>query len=67
MKITALKNFAYSHNGIHLTEYIAGQSIDSTDDEMVAVAVREGWAEVPIEKAVKPPSNKAHKAAPESK
>jgi len=36
---------------------------------MIAVAVAEGWATdgAPKEKASKPASNKAHKAAPENK
>ena len=50
-------------------DYVAGQEVETDDQEMIAVAVAEGWATdgAPKEKAAKPPSNKAHKAAPENK
>lgn len=69
MKLTITKDFAYWHGGCRRADYAAGQEIDADDDEMIAVALAEGWATdgAPKEKAVKPPSNKAHKAAPENK
>ena len=67
MQITILKDFAYFHGGCNRADYVAGETVDATDDEMIEVATREGWAQVPTEKATKPPANKARKAAPENK
>ena len=69
MKLTITKDFTYWHKGCNRADYAAGQEVDADDQEMIAVAVAEGWATdgAPKEKAAKPPSNKAHKAAPENK
>ena len=69
MKLTAKQAFSWAHRGIDVVHYEAGQEIETDDQEMIAVAVAEGWATdgAPKEKAAKPPSNKAHKAAPENK
>lgn len=72
MKLTIKQNFTYWHGGCNRADYMAGQEVDADDQEMVAVALGEGWATdaVPAEKAEKaekPASNKARKAAPENK
>ena len=67
MKLTITQDFTYWHNGCNRADYVAGETVDATDDEMIEVATREGWAQVPTEKATKPPANKARKAAPENK
>ena len=69
MKLTIIKDYTYWHGGCRRADYMAGQEVDADDQEMIAVAVAEGWATAgaPKEKASKPPSNKAHKAAPENK
>ena len=69
MKLTITKDFTYWHKGCNRADYVAGQEVETDDQEMIAVAVAEGWATdgAPKEKAAKPPSNKAHKAAPENK
>ena len=69
MKLTIKQDFTYWHGGCNRADYSAGQEIEADDSEMVAVALAEGWATdgAPKEKASKPPSNKAHKAAPENK
>ena len=69
MKLTITKDFTYWHKGCNRADYVAGQEVDADDQEMIAVAVAEGWATVgaPKEKAAKPPSTKAQKAAPENK
>lgn len=69
MKLHIKKDFAYWHGGVNRTDYVAGQEVDADDQEMIDVALAEGWATdgAPKEKAAKPASNKAHKAAPENK
>lgn len=69
MKLTIKTDFPYWHGGCMRVDYVAGQEVETDDQEMIAVAVAEGWATdgAPKEKAAKPPSNKAHKAAPENK
>ena len=69
MKLTIKTDFPYWHGGCRRVEYVAGQEVETDDQEMIAVAVAEGWATdgAPKEKAAKPPSNKDHKAAPENK
>ena len=69
MKLTITKDFTYWHGGCRRADYLTGQEGETDDQEMIAVAVAEGWATdgAPKEKAAKPPSNKAHKAAPENK
>ncbi|MBU1816426.1 MAG: hypothetical protein KKB08_06680, partial [Gammaproteobacteria bacterium] len=63
------QDFTYWHGGCRRADYEAGRVIEADDAEMVAVALAEGWATdgAPKEKASKPASNKAHKAAPENK
>jgi len=67
MKLTIIKDFSYWHHGVNRTDYTAGSQVEVTDAEMAAVAVSEGWATDGIEKATKPPRNKAIKSAPENK
>ena len=69
MKLTITKDFTYWHGGCRRADYVTGQEVDADDQEMIAVALAEGWATdgAPKEKAAKPVSNKAQKAAPENK
>jgi len=69
MKLTAKQAFSWAHRGIDVVHYEAGQDVEADDEEMIAVALAEGWVTdgAPKEKASKPASTKAHKAAPENK
>ena len=69
MKITIKQDFTYWHGGCNPVAYAAGAEVEASDQEMIDVAIAQGWAVsgVPIEKAVKAPANKARKAAPENK
>ena len=69
MKLTITEDFTYWHGGCRRVDYVAGQEVETDDQEMIAVAVAEGLATdgAPKEKASKPASTKAHKAAPENK
>ena len=69
MKLTITKDFTYWHKGCNRADYVAGQEVETDDQEMIDVALAEGWATdgAPKEKASKPASTKAHKAAPENK
>ena len=68
MKLTIKTDFPYWHGGCNRADYLAGQEVDASDQEMIAVALAEGWATdgAPAEKATKP-TTKARKAAPENK
>ena len=69
MKLTIKTDFPYWHGGCRRVDYVAGQEVETDDQEMIAVALAEGWATdgVSAEKASKAPSNKARRAAPENK
>lgn len=64
MKLEILKGFAFAHGGHRVVQYHAGQSIETDDAELVAVAMAEGWA---TDSAAAAPKAKARKAAPENK
>lgn len=63
MQLIAKKPFSWAHRGVDVRQYEAGQEIETEDQDLIAVAVAEGWAE----DAAKPAQNKARKAAPENK
>jgi len=67
MKLIAKQDFSYSTNGYTLVPYAKGVEFETDHAELIAVSVREGWAECATEKADKPVANKARKAAPENK
>lgn len=66
MHIQVSKSFAYAYGGHDVVQYAAGETVD-VPDECAELALAEGWASAPGEKAAKPASNKARKAAPENK
>jgi hypothetical protein len=64
MKLTVLKPFDWAHEHVRVQSYQAGESIETEDADLIAVAIGEKWAEEsdkPKRKA------KAHDAAPENK
>ena len=63
MKLKIKQSFPYYHGGCKRVDYVEGAEVDVDDEEMIAVAVAEGWAT----KADNPAENKAHKIAPENK
>ena len=70
MKLTIKQNFAYWHGGCNRADYSAGEEVEASDQEMIDVALAQGWAVAqgaPSEKAAKPAENKARKTAPENK
>ncbi len=69
MKLTIKQDFTYWHGGCRRVDYVAGQEVDANDQEMIDVALAEGWATDGVRKgkASKPASTKAPKAAPENK
>jgi hypothetical protein len=66
MQIEVIKSFVYAYRGHELVGYSAGETVD-VPDECAELAIAEGWAVAPGEKAAKPAANKARKAAPENK
>ena len=63
MKIKIKQGFPYYHGGCKRVDYVDGSEIDADDEEMIAVAISEGWATL----VDNPAENKAHKIAPENK
>lgn len=65
MKLIAKQAFSWAHRGCEIEHFAKGQEIDTEDQDLIAVSIREGWTEG--EKAAKPVATKAAKAAPENK
>ena len=68
MKLKITKTFPFAHGGRNVVTYEKGQVIDTNDEELIAVALKEGWAT--RTKAVasdEPPENKADTPALETK
>lgn len=68
MKLKALQDFSWAHRGCEVEEFKEGQVIETDDKDLIAVAVKEGWAEKSKgEKAKEPGENKAQQGSPENK
>jgi len=57
MQLKAKQDFTWAHCCTNVEAFTAGQVFEAADPELIAVSVREGWAE----------EVKAHKTAPENK
>lgn len=62
-KLIAKTNFSWAHRGCDVVEYEDGQEIDTEDQDLVAVATAEGWAEEVGEDGKAVAKVKAKKAA----
>lgn len=67
-KITVTQNFKFAENGIHVTEFLAGETYDVSND-CAEVALAEKWAtgEKTRRAAAKAPETAAAASAPEVK
>lgn len=65
MKLFAKQAFSWAHRGCIVEHFEKGQEIETEDEDLIEVSIREGWAEG--DKASKPVVTKAQKAAPENK
>ena len=54
--LTVKKDFTYYHGGCRPVCYVAGQIVDIDDEEMIEVAINEGWATEGEEKPIKAPA-----------
>ena len=52
-KFKVLKDFPYFHGGYSRVDYKAGEVVDIDDEEMIEVAISQGWATDGEEKPVK--------------
>jgi hypothetical protein len=43
MKLVALKNFSWAHEGVRIEEFEKEQVIETDDEDLIEVAVREKW------------------------
>lgn len=82
MRLKVTKTFSWAYRGCDVVEHAEGEIIETLDDDLIRVAVEEGWAR-PVDdqqddqqqapaaaeepKAAKPAANKALKGAPENK
>lgn len=57
--LTVKKDFTYYHGGCRQANYVAGQIVDVDDEEMIEVAISQGWATEGEEKAKQPAKRKA--------
>ncbi len=44
MKLTVKKPFSWAHQGVRVVAYEAGQEIETEEEDLIAVAVKEKWA-----------------------
>lgn len=67
-KIKVTQNFRFAEHGLHVTEYLAGDVVD-VSDECAEVALAEKWAtaDKPKRTTNKAPENVAVEQAPEVK
>lgn len=67
-KIKVIQNFRFAEQGLHVTEYQAGDIVDVSDD-CAEVAIAEKWAtaDKPRRATAKAPENTATEQAPEVK
>ena len=61
-KFKVLKDFPYYHGGHHRVDFKSGDVIDTDDEEMIEVAISQGWATDGEEKPVKAHKPKQVKA-----
>mgnify|MGYP000891970450 FL=1 len=54
--LTVKKDFTYYHGGCNPAQYTAGQIVDVEDEEMIEVAISQGWATDGEEKPAKAPA-----------
>jgi hypothetical protein len=45
MYLKAKQSFSWAHQGVRIEEFAKGQLIETDDEDLIAVSVREGWAE----------------------
>ncbi len=44
MKLIAKQAFSWAHRGVDIEAFSEGQTIETDDDDLIAVALAEGWA-----------------------
>lgn len=64
MKLKIAKDFTFCHKGYERRDYVEGEVVEADDEELIAVATREGWA---VDADAPPPENKGKGGAPENK
>lgn len=66
MKLEIKQDFLFAHGGTRIEAFVAGATVETDDQELIDVALAEGWA---AEAGAAPaaPKAKARKAAPENK
>ncbi|MDC8756255.1 hypothetical protein [Janthinobacterium fluminis] len=59
MELIAKQAFSWAHRGVEIEQFAQGQSIETDDADLIAVALAEGWA--------KDMRTKAKNGSPENK
>jgi hypothetical protein len=62
MNLKIKTEFVFAHRGVELKTYTAGEVVETNDEQLIEVAIAEGWA-VDADQ----PESKAKKGAPENK
>lgn len=44
MQLTAIKAFSWAHRHVEIREYAEGELIETDDQDLIEVSIREGWA-----------------------
>lgn len=45
MHLKAKQEFSWAHRGVQIESFAKGQIIETDDEDLIAVSVKEGWAE----------------------
>ena len=45
MHLKAKKDFSWAHRGVQVEHFAKGQIIETDDEDLVSVSIKEGWAE----------------------
>jgi hypothetical protein len=59
-KMIVKQTFRWAHQGCFIKEYVAGEKLETDDEDLIRVAKQEGWVS-------DKPESKAVKSAPENK
>jgi hypothetical protein len=73
-KFTVKKSFKGAIYGVHVRDFVEGETVEIHDPDLAQVGLRNGWIESYVEQPeakaeapAKAPRNKAAKVAPEAK
>lgn len=63
MKLTATTDFSWAHRGVEIETFAKGQEIETEDQDLIEVSMKEGW----VSEQKEPRATKSKGNAPENK